>query len=244
MISSLLFDKTPADVRLDAPIGATVHIPLNIPRAMLRLLSLTIMAGGALFAQNGGIIDLNANLTTINGANVYIDAASTITPVAQLTALTGGTFTLNGADDLNAFPNLATIDGLAILVEGGGSLSLPLVKTYTNNGYPFSESLAVRDSNSTLDLANLATITGNGVSIVASGQGSLIDVSGLTSFGDLNEGLSVTNGASAVIRGDASGVYLPQSGTLTNAGTIVGSSGTAVGTSIGLPPMAKVAPVK
>jgi len=50
MISSLLFDKTAADVRLDGPVDATVHIPLNIPRALFRLLSLLFMAGGAVFA--------------------------------------------------------------------------------------------------------------------------------------------------------------------------------------------------
>ena len=109
--------------------------------------------------------------------------------------MTGGTLTLNGVDASNAFPDLATIDGLGILVEEGGSLSLPMVTSYTNNGYPFSESLQVQGPNSTLSLPNLATITGNGVSIVASGTGSLIDVSGLTSFGTYNEGLSVTDGA-------------------------------------------------
>jgi hypothetical protein len=50
MISSLLFDKTAPDVRLDGPIEATVHIPLNVPRTVLRLLSLLLMAGGAVFA--------------------------------------------------------------------------------------------------------------------------------------------------------------------------------------------------
>jgi hypothetical protein len=50
MISALLFDKTPADVRLDAPIDTAVHIPLNHVRAVFRLLSLVVMAGGSVFA--------------------------------------------------------------------------------------------------------------------------------------------------------------------------------------------------
>ncbi len=50
MIPALLFDKTPADVRLDAPIDATIHIPLNPFRTFVRLLSLVVVAGGAVFA--------------------------------------------------------------------------------------------------------------------------------------------------------------------------------------------------
>ncbi len=186
-------------VKLATITGDGVNVSADGTGSTIDLSGLTTFdvnpAGGALFASNGGTIDLNANLTTINGANVYIDATSTITPLTQLTALTGGTLTLNGVDASNAFPDLATIDGLGILVEEGGSLSLPMVTSYTNNGYPFSESLQVQDPNSALSLPNLATITGNGVSIVASGTGSRIDVSGLTSFGTYNEGLSVTDGA-------------------------------------------------
>ncbi len=200
--------------------GDGVNVAADGTGSTINLSSLTTFdvnpAGGALSASDGGTIDLNANLTTINGANVYIDATSTITPLAQLTALTGGTFTINGVDDSNAFPNLANINGLGILVEGGGSLSLPLVASYTNNGYPFSESLQVQGSNSTLSLVNLATITGNGVSIVASGTGSLIDVSGLTSFGTYNEGLSVTDGATVDLNPNLTSIdnlYLTLDGT-------------------------------
>jgi hypothetical protein len=50
MINALLFDKTPADVRLDGPIESVVHIPLNHARAVLRLLSFVAMAGGSIFA--------------------------------------------------------------------------------------------------------------------------------------------------------------------------------------------------
>jgi hypothetical protein len=50
MMPSLLSDKTSPDVRLDGPIDTTVHIPLNVPRAVFRLLSLLAMAGGAVFA--------------------------------------------------------------------------------------------------------------------------------------------------------------------------------------------------
>ena len=50
MIPSLLFDKTIPDVRIDGPVEAGVHIPLNVPRVVFRMLSLLFMAGGALFA--------------------------------------------------------------------------------------------------------------------------------------------------------------------------------------------------
>ncbi len=50
MINALLFDKTPNDLRLDAPVESVVHIPLNQPRAIFRMLSFVAMAGGSVYA--------------------------------------------------------------------------------------------------------------------------------------------------------------------------------------------------
>jgi len=50
MIPSLLFEKTAPHLRLDGPIGASVHVPLNVPRTVFRMLSLLFMAGGAVVA--------------------------------------------------------------------------------------------------------------------------------------------------------------------------------------------------
>jgi hypothetical protein len=50
MIGTLLFDKTPPDVRLDRPIETVVHIPLNHVRAVVRLLSLLVMVGASIYA--------------------------------------------------------------------------------------------------------------------------------------------------------------------------------------------------
>ncbi len=86
MISSLLFDKTPTDVRLDGPIEATVHVPLNVPRAMLRFLSLLIMAGGALFALVTVAVHFNdaTFLTKIGSANYLVGTSVTIVRILQL----------------------------------------------------------------------------------------------------------------------------------------------------------------
>jgi hypothetical protein len=184
--------------RLATITGDGVNIAADGGNSVVNLPALSTFnvnpAGGALSATNGGTVDLSSSLTKINGANVTIDATSSITPLSQVTSMTGGTLTVDGVDESAALANLSDIDGLGILVRGGGTLSLTLVTSYTNNGFPFSESLQTQDAKSTLSLPNLATITGNGVSIDAAGSGSLVDVSGLTSFGTYNEGLSATQG--------------------------------------------------
>jgi hypothetical protein len=91
MISSLLFDKTPADVRLDGPIEATVHIPLNVARATLRLLSLLIMAGGSLFALVTVAVHFNdpTFLTKIGPASDIAGMSVTVVRILQLLIAAG-----------------------------------------------------------------------------------------------------------------------------------------------------------
>jgi len=86
MISSLFLDKTPAEVRLDRPIDATVHVPLNLARALLRLLSLLIMAGGSLFALVTVAVHFNdpTFLTKIGPANSLAGTSVTVVRVLQL----------------------------------------------------------------------------------------------------------------------------------------------------------------
>ena len=95
MISSLLFDKASADVRLDAPIEANVHVPLNLPRAVFRMFSLLFMAAGAVFAlvtvaihfddptfltKNATVNDLkdslDASVTAVRTLQILISAAT------------------------------------------------------------------------------------------------------------------------------------------------------------------------
>ncbi len=190
---------------LTSATGDGINVWADGANSVINLTALTTFdvnpAGGALTASDRGTINLSPGLTSINGANISIDSTSTIAPLTQLTSITGGTLTDNGADLTSALANVASIDGLAILVEGGGKVSLPLVQGWTNNGYPYSESLQVQGTNSMLDLPNLATITGNGMSIQASGSGSVIDVSGLTSFGTYNGLLSVTQSGTVLDTG-------------------------------------------
>jgi hypothetical protein len=91
MISSLFIDKTPADVRLDAPIDATVRVPLNLARALLRLLSLLIMAGGSLFALVTVAVHFNdaTFLTKPGPANSLAGTSVTAVRILQLTIAAG-----------------------------------------------------------------------------------------------------------------------------------------------------------
>jgi hypothetical protein len=91
MISSLLFDNTPPDVRIDGPIDATVHIPLNIARAALRLISLAVMAGGSLFALVTVAVHFDdpTFLTKMGPADSLAGTSVTVVRILQLLAAAG-----------------------------------------------------------------------------------------------------------------------------------------------------------
>ena len=72
---------------------------------------------------------LDSNLTSLDGVFIYDDAASSIS-LGQFTSLTDGGLSLDGGSyDL---PKLKDIDGSSLQVQGGGSLELSAVTSYTS----------------------------------------------------------------------------------------------------------------
>ena len=134
-----------------------------------------------LSATNSGTIELSGQLTSLDGAVLTLDGTGNI-PISQLTSINNGGIQINGGDDAptsaaatpsNSFTNLSDISGSALLVSGGGSLSLPDVTSYQalDDPYVFSQYgnvFEVTGTNSTLSLPGLASISGSSNSDYAS----------------------------------------------------------------------------
>ena len=160
-------------------------------------------------ATNGSTVE-DSSLTSLTGVNLSIGGASTIA-TAQITSYTGGSISVSGGSP--SFANLATFTSSNITVSGGGTVSLPKVTSYTGSGG--NNVFEATGTNSSLNLANLATVTessnayqaqvmfealaGGTVSVStlktidtgtvvleADGSSSVLDVSALTGFTGAN----------------------------------------------------------
>src|SRR5262249_44420191 len=105
-------------------------------------------------------------------------------PLGQFTAVTHGGLTVLGGNytGANALANLTDIDSSSLDVENGASLALPGVTSETSNvgvnyGVPF-----FARGGSTLNLPNLASITGDGVNVTADGSNSVVNLPALSTF--------------------------------------------------------------
>ena len=179
----------------------------------------TFSVGGGFFsglsASGGSDIELNSGLTSLNQVEVYVDAASTL-PLDQFTSVTNGEITVEGGNYIPS--NLNDINGSALSVEAGGSLSLPGVKTYTDNTNSFGGSF-LAGTKSSLSLPALTSIASKyGLSIGAGGSGAVVDVSAATSINsasgldisatgggaiDLNSSLTSFSGADITVDGSS-----------------------------------------
>ena len=113
-------------------------------------------SSGLAVSNSGSIID--PKLTTISAANITLNATGMMN-TAEITSYTGGGTlqVVAAAPDFRALPS---IDGQNISVDGGGTLSLPLVTGYTNTGD--NHTLRASGVGSVLSLPNVTTITGSG----------------------------------------------------------------------------------
>ncbi len=153
---------------------------------------------GIFSATQGGTIELSPGLTTIESVSITVDGSSSIS-LTQFTSLNYDNLTIDGGAWF--LPDLGNVDNTGLYVEGGGSLTLPAVTSYTNNNYSDTYLEAVDTSaGGTLDLPKLAMISGpDGVNIWAAGSASQIDLPALTTFRTTSNyylsSLSVTQGA-------------------------------------------------
>ena len=152
-----------------------------------------------LTATNGGSV-LSGALATLNGVHVIADGDSAV-DTAQITALTGYsaltlskagvTFDFSGltaaeqavitVDGASAsFPNITSLDGTSVFVSGGSTVAFPNVTEYAN----------------TAQFDHLTRV------LRATGQGSRLDLSGLTSIDNglrYNTHLSIEASAGASV---------------------------------------------
>ena len=166
-------------------------------------------------ATNSGTLQ-SPLLTTITGATISLDGTGTIA-TSQWTNL--GSDSLNVSGGTYNLANVTTIDAGNVTVSGGASLSLPAITSYANpNSFDNTQSQAT-GTGSTLtlagitslggtlnsgwnvealaggnvQLANVTGVTSRFVGFTASGTGSDINLSSLTSFASNNSPLTVTN---------------------------------------------------
>ena len=152
----------------------------------------------ALSVTQAGTVD-DPLLTALTDVNVTLDGTGTIA-VSPWKTLTDGSLEITSGDyaptsgaatPSNSFTNLSDINGSALLVSGGGSLSLPDVTTYQalDDPYVFSQYGNVFEANgtsSTLSLPGLASISESGYdyapfTIEAQGSGQ-VELAALTSI--------------------------------------------------------------
>ena len=109
--------------------------------------------GSSLTASNGGDLDVPL-LTTLSQINLTIVGASVL-PISQYTSITDGLITVQGTD--RTFTNVTDIDGSPLTATAGGTLSLPNVTSYTYGGD--DPVWQASGSGSVLDLSGLTTLT-------------------------------------------------------------------------------------
>lgn len=216
-----------SSTRVEAVVGGDVSLPgltaINgVPavlesdgtNSVLNVPALTNFSGSpssGLQVTDGGTID-SGSLATMDGLNVTLDGTG-VWSASQLTQYTDGTFTLSGGAPIS-LGSVTDIDGSSFEINGGGTLDLPAVTTYTgtNGSSGTLTTLEATGAGSVLSLAGLTGLTGvtdytsatevealaggevdlpalaqiGGGSIIleSSGANSLLNIPALTSFSE------------------------------------------------------------
>ncbi len=172
--------------------GGTVTMP-----------ALTSLTGNSFIYISGAGTAFHApNLASVAGdaLHVYvvqIDTGGTL-DAPSLTSFTTGDLTVSGAASAVTAPSLANIDNSEISADGGSTLSLASVTSFTFNtarcDLPGCYKLRANGAGSTFSLPNLTTMTssgGSGVSYGLSGEainGGHLDLSAVTTITTSNSG--------------------------------------------------------
>ncbi|MFI5457017.1 MAG: RHS repeat-associated core domain-containing protein, partial [Isosphaerales bacterium] len=200
--------ELPALVTISTPDYTPVSASADGAGSVINLSSLTtfeVNSGGGLSATNGGTIELSSGLTSVSGVTITTDSLTGL-PLDQFTSVTAGGITVEGVS--YTLSNLTDIDGSSLIVENGGSLTLPAnapnpVTTYTNNSY--GTAVFEATGGSTLSLAGLQSVSGSyGPDVEAMGTGSVVDISGLGSWSTTSGGGDLTATGGGTIALDSS----------------------------------------
>ena len=143
-------------------------------------------------------------LTTESGITITGDAS--VLPIAQYTAITNGAITLNTTT--RTFSNLTNANGSSLTALAGGVLHLPSVTTYTNTSS--SPVLEASGTGSILDLSAITSLTVSGsfdTDVTAEAlAGGTVDLHNLTQILDPAPTGTVDRGA--ILKADGTGSTL------------------------------------
>jgi hypothetical protein len=226
--------------------NASLQFNVNGNGSQLNLSALTSFTANPgssyLYVTGTGSLETN-DLVSITGQNVTLDGSGT-SGASQWQSLTNGSLTLTGG---SCTPSaLTNVNGSSLEAEGGATLSLPYLTTYTETDNTTFEATGANSqlnlsalstlgsmssywhpyalAGGTLNLSGLTTISepNAGVQIDADGGNSQLNLSSLASFtGNTSSSFQVTHSA-AVLDGNLtafSGVQI----TLDGSGTIATS---------------------
>ncbi len=207
---------------IDQP-NESVVIDAEGSGSQLNLSALTSFIGGGTsgFAVTTSGTALASSLTSFTDVQITLDGTGTVA-TNQWSSLTGGGI-LTITDGSYSLPGLTDVNSSSLYAEGGATLSLPNLSTYTatdNTTFEATGTNSVLDlsgltslgsmsdiwhaealAGGTLNLSGLATIDqpNENVVIDAEGSGSQLNLSALTSFiGGGTSGFAVTTSGTAL----------------------------------------------
>jgi hypothetical protein len=182
-------------------------------------------------AENGGRI-VTPNLTTIgSGVSVELSGASSVLDLSKLSsannlnlrAESGATLTLSAA-----ITSYGTSISTTISVHGTGSSVILPGATSLSGPTGFAAMRLVAEAGGTVNLSSLTSVSGGAIDVNATGTGSTIDFSGLTTFSPDNPSadrrLRAENGGTVRINSAGTTTVANASVELNPTGTIMGDT--------------------
>lgn len=221
--------------------GAASLIDLS---ALTTFSTATSTYDSALAVSGGGEIRINDGLTELH--RVSLKVGDGILKTAQLTALSQGELTVIG--ESIDFGGVTNIDGVSLYAKQGGKLSFPQVTSYTVADAISSPTIQASGAGSVIDLRNATLLIGatsvSSIHVIASdggmvdlralpqiidgpvafqsqGNGSLIDLSALTTFSTATS----TYRSSLTVSDSGEILLAPTATTLTRVDVVMSASG-------------------
>ena len=212
---------------IDDP-GANIHFGANGTGSQLNLSALTSFTGSndSDLAVTGSGTVTASGLTTFSGVQITLDGTGVVATSQWVSLTGGGSLTVTGGS--YSFPDLTDVSGSSLVAEGGATLSLPNLTTYTQGGNATFEATG---ANSLLNLSALATVGSLFGWTVDALAGGTVNLSGLSTIDDPGANLHFgANGTGSQLNLSALTSYTGSNDSdlaVTGSGTVMASSLTA-----------------